>query len=66
MTGEELRRIRIARGFTQRRLGEKLGYEGRSAETTIQNWEGDRHPIPIKKIRKLAEVLEMPIEKFIP
>lgn len=66
MTGEELKRLRIARGFTQRRLGEKLGYTGRSAEVTIQNWENERHPIPITKIRKLAETLEMPIERFVP
>ena len=66
MTGEELRRIRVARGFTQRKLGELLGYKDKSAETVVQNWEYGKQPIPLARIRKLAQILNMPIERFIP
>ena len=66
MTGEEFRDARIKACITQRRLGEMLGYEGRSAESVVQNWEYGRQPIPLKHIRKLAKILEIPIEKFIP
>ena len=66
MTGEELKAIRKSRGITQRKLAELLGYEGRGGEMTVQNWEYNKQPIPLKHFRKLAEILEVPVERFIP
>ena len=66
MTGEELKKYRIMHQITQKRLGEMLGFKGRSAENTVQKWEYGTQPIPIKYWRKLAEILEIPLDRFIP
>ena len=66
MTGEELRKNRKRCGYTQRALAEALGYEGRSGECTIQNWEYDKQPIPIKYYRPLSKLLGMTLEEMIP
>lgn len=66
MTGEELKRLRIRHNLTQRRLGELLGYKGRSAENVVQLWEYDKQPIPLKHFRELAKILEVPLDVFIP
>jgi len=66
MTGEELKYYRLKAKYTQQQLGEALGYKGRSAEGMIQMWEHDRRNIGTKNIRKLSEILNVPIEKFLP
>lgn len=66
MTGKELRDARIRNCITQKRLGEMLGYKGKSAECTVQNWEYGKQPIPLKHFRPLSEILNVPLEKFIP
>ena len=66
MTGSEFKQHRLNRCITQRALGEMLGYKGKSAENTVQNWEYDKQPIPLKHFRKLSEILLVPLEKFIP
>ena len=66
MTGEELRIARERVHLTQKKLGELLGYSDRGAERMVQQWEHDKFPINPKHYRKLAEVLDVPLEKFIP
>lgn len=66
MTGEELKKLRQNKCITQMRLGEMLGYKGKSAECTVQNWEYGKQPIPMKHFRKLSLILGVPLEKFIP
>lgn len=66
MTGEELKRLRISKNMTQKKLGELLGYKGRSAENVVQLWEYGKQPVPMKHWRPLAKILEIPLEKFIP
>lgn len=66
MTGEELKRYRIARGLTQKRLGLLVGYSETSAERVVQLWEHDKQPIPITRFRVLSKILRIPLEKFIP
>lgn len=66
MTGEELKRARIRKQLTQMRLGTMLGYKKSTADTVIQKWEYGEKPIPMKHFRKLSEILEVPLEKFIP
>ena len=66
MTGEELKKARLSKKISQQRLGELLGYEGRTAESLVQHWESDRREVPLKHIRKLSEILEIPLERFIP
>ena len=66
MINEEIRKARIRNCLTQRRLGELMGYHGKSAETVVQNWEYGKQPVPVNKLRRLARVLNTPLEKFIP
>lgn len=66
MTGEELRRARVIKKYTQKQLGEKLGLKGRSAEVMVQCWEYGTRNIPVKYFRQLSEILEVPLDKFIP
>lgn len=66
MTGEELKAFRLKKGITQQALGEALGYQGKSALVTVQRWEYDTRPIPIKHFRKLAKLLDIPIDKLVP
>jgi len=66
MDGKQLQELRKKAGLSQRALAEKLGYTGRGGECTIQNWEYGKQPIPMKHFRKLAEILDVPIETFIP
>ena len=66
MTGEELKEARLDAKLTQQRLGELLGYTGRNAELMVQHWEHNRRNIPLRYYRKLAEILEIPLERMIP
>jgi len=66
MTGDELRELRERRGFTQQRLGELLGYTGKSALVSVQRWEYGTRPIPNTKLKKLARLLRIPLESLIP
>lgn len=65
-TAELIRERRQAKHITQQKLGEMLGYEGRTAEITIQNWESGRREVPIKKIRQVAELLDLTFDELIP
>lgn len=66
MTGEELKRARIRKVLTQKRLGMMLGYKPNTADTVVQKWEYGERPIPMKHFRELSKILEVPLEKFIP
>lgn len=66
MKGDELRRARIRKQLTQKRLGLMLGYGQLTADTVVQKWEYGERPIPMKHFRKLSEILEVPLDKFIP
>lgn len=66
MTGEELKRYRQRAKLTQQRLGEMLGYEGRNAELMVQHWEHDRLNVPVKVIKPLAKILNIPTEELLP
>ena len=66
MFGEYIKQCRMKSGLTQQQLGELCGYTGRRAIVTVQEWEHDRRPIPLDKIRILAKTLNIPIESLIP
>ena len=57
---------RKALSLTQTQLGEKCGYHGRTAEVTVQNWERSRWHVPIKKIKLVAEILGLSVERLLP
>lgn len=66
MTGEELKKARLAKALTQEKLGLLLGYDIKSAERTVQYWEAGTRDIPAKQYRALSKILGVPLEKFIP
>lgn len=66
MTGEAMRQARCRAKLTQQALGELIGLTGTSAASMVQQWEYGKRPIPIHMIRRLSEVLEVPIDRFIP
>ena len=66
MTGEELKKARKRKGLTQKQLGLMLGFNEKSAERTVQCWEYEERDIPLRNIRALSKILEVPLEDFIP
>ena len=64
--GEYIKSCRIKAGLSQQKLGELLGYTGRSALVTVQRWESNTRPVPIEKLRALAKALNIPLDSLIP
>ena len=61
-----IRTRRLDMPYTQRQLGELCGYEGRTAERMVQQWEQGSRPVPADRLRRLAKALELPLEALIP
>lgn len=64
--GEYIKMCREKAGLTQKQLGEMCGYTGRSAIVTVQEWEHNRRPVPLDKLRILAKSLNIPLDSLIP
>lgn len=64
-TQELIRARRIERMLSQQKLGELMGYSGNCAQVTIATWEAGKYKVPRKKIKKLSELLDIPVEKLI-
>lgn len=54
-----IRTARIAIGLTQQKLGERVGYTGRTAELMVQSIESGRRKVPRSKVQVLAETLNL-------
>lgn len=61
--GERLKGLREGRvpHLSRKRLGEALGYLGRSAEQTIYEWETGRRQLPASEVPRIAELLGVTI-----
>lgn len=66
MFGALIRQKRKEAQLTQKQLGLLCGYEAKSAENVVQNWEYDKQPVPLEKLRALAKALNIPIDSLIP
>jgi transcriptional regulator with XRE-family HTH domain len=55
--GNYLRAARANAGMTQRQLGKRLGYRGRTCSQIISNWERGVASPPIAKLPRLARAL---------
>lgn len=64
--GEYIKACRVKAGLSQQKLGEMCGYTGHTAQTVVQNWEYNKQPVPLEKIRILAASLDIPIDSLIP
>lgn len=63
---DTIKAARIRCGFTQQELGEKMGYEGTSAQVSVRRWESGARPVPLEKIRALAAALNLTLDDLIP
>jgi len=61
-----LRSARLLAGLTQKQVGESCGYKGLCAQTQVAKWEAGTGPVPRKHIRKVADLLHIPINDLIP
>lgn len=64
--GQKIRTWRKAAGLSQMELGLKCGFDGRSAECSVQHWEHDRREPPLRSLRPLAEALGITLDELIP
>lgn len=60
--GENLRNLRIARGYTQERLAKMLG----SSQASITSWENETREPDFQTIRKLATFFNVPMSALLP
>lgn len=63
---ERIRASREAAGYTQREVGELCGYSGPQMQVLVAQWESGRRPVPMNKIKRLAQVLRIAPEKLLP
>lgn len=59
--GEKIKEIRKRKGYTQKELAKKLNI----AIGTLQQYEYERRNLTIDKLKKIAEVLDVPISEFV-
>jgi transcriptional regulator with XRE-family HTH domain len=63
-TGKVIREKRLDRNMTQKELGLLLGYGEDSAQVRVSSFESGQK-VPRKKIKKISELLDIPIELLI-
>jgi len=59
--------LRIARenaGYTQAAVAQLIGYRGTS-KSSINAWEDGRRPVPLDKLKALARLYQVPVDRFI-
>ena len=61
-----IKAARLRAGMTQQELGEKMGYEGLTAQVSVRRWESGARPVPLEKIRALAAALSLTLDDLIP
>ncbi len=64
--GELIWYRRSVLGLTRREVGEALGYKGGAARCIVWRWEHCLYPVPVQHIRRLAHILELPLDVLIP
>ena len=57
--GERLKLIRKKAGYSQKQLGEELGFH----QGTVSAWEKSTYP-PLDSIEKICRLLKMPVYEF--
>lgn len=60
MLGENIKKYRLLKSFSQKQLGEKLGFSAR----TISDWESNNTEPNIDTIKKLIKVLDITFEEL--
>lgn len=58
--GTKIKQARLAAGFTRAQLGDKVKVSAK----TIENWEGDQSEPPLKRLKVLGRILDVPLQEF--
>ena len=66
MIGNVIQTARLNAGLTQRQLGEKCGYKGDYAQRYVSAWESGVRPVPMAKLKVVAEALGIEVGKLLP
>jgi len=64
--GEIIQMKRKSAHLTQLQLGNMVGIEGRTGETTVQKWEHNLQSPSLKYLRPLCRALKCTLEELIP
>ena len=64
--GDTIKAARIKKGYTQRELGELIGFSGDSVDSIIRNIELGRRGLALEKVRICALTLGVPVEDLLP
>lgn len=59
--GSRVKKYRTEKGMTLEELANRIGYTSENARSSVQKIEAGKSDPPASKIRKLAEILEIPI-----
>lgn len=60
--GERIKEARLTmRGLNQSEFARRIG----SHRTTIIRWEQDRSEVPVRSLKKISEVLNIPLNYFL-
>lgn len=62
LVGERIRADREAKGFKQVELAARLGH----SQMQQWRWEDGQVVIPLKRLERVAEILDQPLERYIP
>lgn len=65
LIGEKIKEYRDRRGYSREELGRLCGF-GRNSETIIAGYERDEGFPDLEKLKKIAEVLYVPLEVLCP
>lgn len=66
MIGNVIQTARLNAGFTQKQLGEMCGYKDDYAQRYVSGWESGVRPVPMAKLKVVAEALGIEVEKLLP
>ena len=61
-----IRSARIKTGMTQIDLGVKLDYSEQTAQGIVARWETGTRPVPVDKLRLLADTLSLSVLDLLP
>lgn len=64
--GELLKQLRKSAGLTQKELGMACGYDEASADANVRLWETGKTLPTLRRIRSLANALNVNLDKLIP
>lgn len=64
--GQLIAERRQALGLSRGDVGRACGYSGDCARSTPRAWERDEALPPIERVRRLAELLHVPVDALVP